>query len=141
MWAVRRGPTAPIPAFNRVTQEPLCHPAPPRGSFLVSPLQDGHTLQESRGKRQTFLAGNTKALCGGGTRPDFFMPARILSKPLGLFEVAEERGLGNVILLHQCFDRCPALALSPELGCLSGRELVLPWRGACAGWLGDQAMA
>ena len=72
--------------------------------------------------------------------PDFFLPARMLYKPLGLFEVAEERGLGNVVLLHQGFDRCPALALSPELGCLSGRELVLPWRGACAGWLGDQAL-
>jgi hypothetical protein len=31
-------------------------------------LQDGHTLQESRGKRHAFLAGNKKALCVGGTR-------------------------------------------------------------------------
>ena len=31
-------------------------------------LQDGPTLQESRGKRHAFVAGNTKALCGGGTR-------------------------------------------------------------------------
>ena len=38
-------------------------------------LQDGHTLHESRGKRHAFVAGNTKALCGGGTLPDFFLPA------------------------------------------------------------------